>query len=97
MTMPNGKRQRDSEVDDIKAAFQGLLHAVDTYERRIAHELEQAKSETPVYQPLVSSLERQLEQVTALRTELDDEVIARIISIANTSGYVSHARTRAFF
>ena len=95
--MTDGKRKRDAEVDDMKAAFQGLLHGVTTYEQRIASELEQARAETPAYQPLVAALEKQMEQLTALHDHLSDDVMAQIISIANTSGYVAHARTREFF
>jgi hypothetical protein len=95
--MTQGKRVRDAEVHRIHDAFQNLLGEVAAYHDRLVAELADERSRSEPYPHLVAALDRQIARVAEFREQLEDEGLSAVVDIANTSGYVAHARTREFF
>ena len=95
--MNPGKRVRDEETLRIKEAYQTLLAEVTAYHDRLQAELQDERARTEPYGHLVRALERQVERVERFADLLREDGLNAVLDITNTSGYVSHARTRDFF
>jgi hypothetical protein len=95
--MAEGKRVRDPNVHRIRDAFQALLAEVVGYHDQLSAELAKERASDEPYPPLMTALERQIERLAAFQELLEEDGLQAVIDISNTSGYVSHTRTREFF
>src|SRR5438093_11939996 len=97
MEARSGKRTKDPEIAELRAALERFHDLTEAYRQSLEAEFAAAGREAEPYEQLVRALARQIDALRRLETMLDEGLWPDLIALANGSAYVQHARTREYF